>query len=384
MPLTIKMNTNTTDYTTVDIDSIRKTAVSRRGGVRVRGGRLPPIRIRDVTTASHKKVIEPKIPQRRLKIKQSLDYIESIPSFEKIEIKDSRSSFNRRRGNSRVYLQTEGSFLEQGPALAIKKESVESHFGRIPRTSSRRIKAEPEVKYEAAKITELLESYDEKEGFTDNENDLKPVRMPPLKVESKLEIKDHILDNDKNKLIIKKEPVDEDDDANKWTCSDDKVLKHIKKEDESKAEINDHFQDKKLPIAEDAFLLFQLPSRFPFEKSLDDLNESIKKENCSTKFNEKDRNSQDEIISSSFKDVPEGHIGKLQIMKSGRMKFVFGSIDIAIEKGISESFAEVASIPIKNNFEGDLIFLGKICEKMVLKPIFNHLKEEKEIKKEFL
>ncbi|GBM99161.1 hypothetical protein AVEN_272482-1 [Araneus ventricosus] len=41
----------------ITLDMIRKTAISRRGGVRVRGGRLPPIRIRDVVpTTSNKKV----------------------------------------------------------------------------------------------------------------------------------------------------------------------------------------------------------------------------------------------------------------------------------------------------------------------------------------
>ncbi|GFQ92304.1 DNA-directed RNA polymerase III subunit RPC4, partial [Trichonephila clavata] len=220
-------------------------------------------------------------------------------------------------------------------------------------------------------------------AYTDNGNDLKPVRMPPLKTECKLEIKTPVLDDDENKPIIKKEPVDEADDVNTWACSEDKGFKYMEKQNAYEAKLNRHFQDMKLPMAEDGFLLFQFPSKLPFEKSLDGLNEPIKKENHSAEHNEKDRNSQGEILGSSFKDVPDGHVGKLQIMKSGRMKFVFGSIDIAIEKGLNESFSEVVSIPLINNFDGDIIFLGKICEKMVLHPIFNHLEEEKQIKKEF-
>ncbi|KAG8191657.1 hypothetical protein JTE90_016447 [Oedothorax gibbosus] len=65
------MDSNASNYSP-SVDSIQKSGISRRGGVRVRGGRLPPIRIRDsaLTPTSTKKTFEPKIPQRRIKAKE--------------------------------------------------------------------------------------------------------------------------------------------------------------------------------------------------------------------------------------------------------------------------------------------------------------------------
>ncbi|GBM99163.1 hypothetical protein AVEN_272483-1 [Araneus ventricosus] len=134
---------------------------------------------------------------------------ERAPALSKDDRKDFRKPFSRGRGQ-RVYIQTEGSFLEQGPALRLKKETVVPHYDRIPRSSSR-MKLEMENKINAGQINFLLEEYDEKDAYLDYENDMQPVRFPYIKKKTKPKIKDVILGNEDVKPKIKEEILDDED-----------------------------------------------------------------------------------------------------------------------------------------------------------------------------
>ncbi|CAL1281450.1 unnamed protein product [Larinioides sclopetarius] len=412
------MDSSAPDSSSISLDMIRKTVISRRGGVRVRGGRLPPIRIRDVVPPSNKKVIAPKIPQRRIAIKKEIpEPFERTSALSTNDRKDFRKSFSRGRGQ-RVYIQTEGSFLEQGPAFRLKKETVVPHYERISRSSSR-MKFQ-ESKINAGQINVLLEEYDEKDEYLDYEDDTQPVRFPFIKKKSKPKIKEEILDNQDVKPKVKEEILDDDDIKPKIKeeiLDNEDVKKKIKEEfldnEDVKLKIKKEAEDDtddtkvnwilpdfkttkeeisepkicslmeaiKLSQEEDMFVLFQLPSCLPFKRSDDISDQPTKKDKNSNGQGDKVEKLQDEVNGTSFKDMPEGPVGKLQITKSGRMRLVFGSVDIAIESGVNEgSLAEVVSMSLANKDEGDFIVLGKIYHKMIMHPILTD--SEKEIKSE--
>ncbi|KAF8782042.1 DNA-directed RNA polymerase III subunit RPC4 like protein [Argiope bruennichi] len=422
------MDSNGTD-SSITLDMIRKTAISRRGGVRVRGGRLPPIRIRDVVPASStKKVIAPKIPQRRIAIKKETpEPSEVAATFSKDDRRDFRKFSGRGRGQ-RVYIQTEGSFLEQGPAFRLKKDTVEPHYERIPRSSSR-MKMGMETKINASQINLLLEEYDEKDTCLDCENNMQPVRFPYIKRELKLKIKEEILDKENEEQKIKEEIVDNEDAEPKIKEEildnedvEPKIKEEIVDNEDAKPKIKEEIVDNKdveskikkeledetdwkkgnwiktpkqeipdppfcslmeamkLSQEDDMFLLFQLPSCFPFKICDESSNQLAKKDKSSSGQGVKVENTQDESKRTSLKDMPEGSLGKFQIMKSGRMRLALGSVDIAIENGMNEgSTAEVVSVPLAND-EGDFIVLGKIWQKMIMSPIL--FDSEREIKNE--
>ncbi|GIY15011.1 DNA-directed RNA polymerase III subunit RPC4 [Caerostris darwini] len=328
--------------------------------------------MRDVAVTSNRKVVAPNIPQRRIKIKQeTLEYNEK-PSSNVREQVDVRKERRRGRG-ARVYIQTGGSFLEDGPALAVKKEYRESCYERVSRTSSSRTKSNADVKIERKQIYDLLENYDENDVFLYNESDLNPVQIPFLKMKHAPKIKEEILDVENIKPVIKKE---QEDVTENLKDPEGKVFE-LKVKQETPEKIVDNL------FREDTLMLFQLPTCLFFEKSHHDVNQPAKKGATSIQQVGKDDNPQNNIAGASFKDAPEGYLGKLQVMKSGQMRLVFGSISLAVDLEVNEErLSEVVSIPVEDK-NGDFIVLGKVSQRIIPHPILEDLKSGTEKEKIF-
>ncbi|GIY95496.1 DNA-directed RNA polymerase III subunit RPC4 [Caerostris extrusa] len=358
--------------------------------------------MRDVAV---KKVVAPNIPQRRIKIKQeTLEYNEKPPSNVREQVDVRKERFRRGRG-ARVYIQTGGSFLEDGPAFAPKKAlttdyqrekiidstlfsiprpwlTIKLHapleyrdpcYERVSRSSSSRSKSNADVKIERKQIYDLLENYDENDVFPYNENDLNPVQIPFLKMKHAPKIKEEILDVENIKPVIKKEQVDAAENLN------DTEVKFFERtlKQETPSKIVDNL------FREDTLMLLQLPTCLFFEKSHHDVNQPAKKGATSIQQEGKDDNPQNNIAGANFKDAPEGYLGKLQVLKSGRMRLVFGSISLAVDLEVNEErLSEVVSIPVEDK-NGDFIVLGKVSQRIIPHPILEDFKSGTEKEKIF-
>ncbi|KAG8196526.1 hypothetical protein JTE90_003543 [Oedothorax gibbosus] len=228
------------------------------------------------------------------------------------ESPDSRQKSSRGRGRGqKVFVQSEGTFLGEGPALKTKKEVPTSSYERSsgPR-GSRSKEADCKFDANAKSLKYLFENYDEDEVF--DENLILPVRFPIVKQEVKKEIKEEV------KIEIKEEILDED----------------IK-------------EDIEIVIkSEGTLLLFQLPSFLPFKKA------------------------PVVVPEINLKSLGEGRIGKLQIFRSGKMRLVTGSMTMSVETTSEiQTLCEIASVSVGNSREnGDIAVLGRINQKLVLRP----------------
>ncbi len=72
----------------------------------------------------------------------------------------------------------------------------------------------------------------------------------------------------------------------------------------------------------------------------------------------------------TIRDLPEGQIGKLQIMKSGGLRLILGECKFWLEQGIKGSFKEELAV-VKTDPEnrtGEIINLGTIQDRVVVVP----------------
>ncbi|XP_054710878.1 uncharacterized protein LOC129220479 [Uloborus diversus] len=326
----------------VPIDEIRNAAISRRGGIRVRGGS-------DSSDFQNAKQVETK-GQR-----------------------DSRRERGRGRGNKCI-VQTEGTFLGQGPAARVKKESLDTEYERAPRGSRAAGKqgaATFDRKPDEKEIKYLLEPWDEDENFDDS-GELCPVILPlKPKSESKCKIKKEPLDDVDVKKEVKDGDIKVEPGADKWHALEGKFFASIAPEDKKKENLIDLVDSTKV-TGDSILLLFQMPQRMPFGNT--DCHEkeqpaaTSKATTSQAKDNEKEE-VKDSKPTTLFDDMSDGRIGKLQVLKSGKMRLVMGSFMFTLETGSnSESLMEAVSIRTKDENDGDIVVLGKIERSMIVSP----------------
>lgn len=82
----------------------------------------------------------------------------------------------------------------------------------------------------------------------------------------------------------------------------------------------------------------------------------------------------DDEKKSGFKctihDLPEGQIGKLQIMKSGRLRLVLGECKFWLHEGVKINFIEELAV-VKTDCEnktGEIVNLGRILDRIIVVP----------------
>jgi len=108
---------------------------------------------------------------------------------------------------------------------------------------------------------------------------------------------------------------------------------------------------------EDKLLLIQLPSRLPV------LDQSAAEASKSSSTNVEPTL---ESLAETIESLPEGPIGKIQILASGKSRFVMGENVFDLQHGASISFLqELASIDLEDN---QIVNLGPITNKFILSP----------------
>ncbi|KFM70688.1 DNA-directed RNA polymerase III subunit RPC4, partial [Stegodyphus mimosarum] len=335
------------------IDSIRKMGASRRGGVRIRGGRLPPTGIRnDVLPSGTKKVVAPKIPQRRIQVKKEIPEC-SVKADVIAQEKRVESCRSRGQG-SKIIVQTAGLFLGEGLAPKIKKELPDYHerayLAKCSRNTVTEEKTEFQMKEDAYVIDDLL-CHEDNQAFIDDENFQQPVKLPKFKQELR-NIKQEPPDLD-NKPFTKEEY-----NKSKVESVASRFFMNFRRVDNEK-EKKDCPDDIKCP-GEDFLMLIQLPTCLPFKKEEEELADNKTEDESTKMVNSK----------PDWDAVCEGHIGKLQILKSGRMLLSLGSVKFTLENASpADSLWEVASVHIRNKNCGDVSVLGKIEEKFTVRPL---------------
>ncbi|KAK8778909.1 hypothetical protein V5799_019750 [Amblyomma americanum] len=76
---------------------------------------------------------------------------------------------------------------------------------------------------------------------------------------------------------------------------------------------------------------------------------------------------------TKLKHFPEGYIGKLQVMKSGRVQLVLGSVALIVDMGTSMAFHhELMSLRVKEG-AADICILGQVMHKLICLPDMEQL-----------
>ncbi|KAG2463241.1 RPC4 polymerase, partial [Polypterus senegalus] len=130
---------------------------------------------------------------------------------------------------------------------------------------------------------------------------------------------------------------------------------------------------------EDELLFIQLPDTIPGQSAT--TSEKISK--TETKPEEKHSlpfKSHDTLKNENtptLADFTEGHIGKIQIRKSGRVQLVLGEVALDVSEGAAFSFLQqLVSIRLSEGRTGDLTILGNVKHKLVCSPDFEALLKE--------
>uniref|UniRef100_A0A8C4R0I2 Polymerase (RNA) III (DNA directed) polypeptide D n=1 Tax=Eptatretus burgeri TaxID=7764 RepID=A0A8C4R0I2_EPTBU len=76
----------------------------------------------------------------------------------------------------------------------------------------------------------------------------------------------------------------------------------------------------------------------------------------------------------SLKTLPEGHLGRLRLHKSGRVQLVLGHVSLDVTLGTGCSFLqELVSIRLREGRGGELVVLGKVGPRVICSPDFSSL-----------
>ncbi|XP_070385026.1 DNA-directed RNA polymerase III subunit RPC4 isoform X2 [Dermacentor albipictus] len=116
-------------------------------------------------------------------------------------------------------------------------------------------------------------------------------------------------------------------------------------------------------------LFFQLPDSLP---GLQLPAEPSQKEAASSIVKVEEQQSQNGQI--KLRQFPEGYIGKLQVMKSGRVRLVLGTVALSVDTGTHLSFhQELISVRLSEVGGADVSVLGHILNKLICLPDMEQL-----------
>ncbi|KAI8337174.1 RNA polymerase III RPC4-domain-containing protein [Chlamydoabsidia padenii] len=190
--------------------------------------------------------------------------------------------------------------------------------------------------------------------------------------------------DDQPKDAIKMDDDNDDDQVlpprESWMMDDDAPAQNI-------FAVNE--KNKVVSVADDELLFFQLPAVVPkFEKPTtqedegDEIKMEVKDENDKTKVKEQlplaaqMSTIDDQMAAMDLSKIPEGQIGKLVVLKSGKMKLKIGNVLLDVEQGMRSSFLEnVMSVDAEKK---QAVELGHIVQKFTCVPNMNALLEDEE------
>ncbi|XP_023244565.1 DNA-directed RNA polymerase III subunit RPC4-like [Centruroides sculpturatus] len=337
-----------------------------------RGGRN---RVGDVTTA-RKRVFVPNIPVRREQSKEVSQEQQKCdkPKFNRSERGRGFGRGGREHGRGRGrgdLIQTQGGVFAAGPsAQLVKREytsrNIDENSVQVPKYTPVSVQTKEEKEEEEEKLKKLLK--DDFIGDDYEYDDIKPVKLP-LFTQMKCEEESK---PDLTKIKIKKEPKDE--------CSDmeiditDTVIKkeEVKTEEygDEETTVNDLLTNNNNSES-GMFFFFQFPM-CPLKDYLDD-DKKLNVESKSTTNNSTNKNEENSEDIEIFKDISDGLIGKLLILKSGKVILRVGSMCFNVENGTKTGFLqEIVSLKADEESQ-DLHVLGYLNNRIICLPDVNSL-----------
>lgn len=369
----------------LDFINFPRGAIGKRGLPATRNARLPSIRNpRDLTLGglnlgiTPKRTFAPKIPVRREKSQ------DSGISPDKGKPKNVDSPHDRRKGgtsergrgrgrNRPEYIQTDGIFSE-GIGGAVKKPSrsrVSNELDdapRIPRLMAPVIKKEITEENNDKVLLDNLLRDDFIDDGSDEEKDVQcPVYLPlSCSTKDKLGIKNDPGDV-KNVINIKKEKLEiKTEEPSPMELLDVKPNLLVKTEPSEACELftaEDITEDKQL-------LFFQFPDVLGVPPQPEDSRSQPKNSQDSSTSQETAAPNSDGI---RLADFPEGYIGKLQVLKSGKTRLVLGSLVLDVKMGAPFSTLQDLVSVRTGMSGGDMTVLGHVHHKLVCMPDVENL-----------
>ncbi|GFT49569.1 uncharacterized protein NPIL_690111 [Nephila pilipes] len=358
-----------------DFSSFPRGAIGLKGLPVGRNARLPSIRTpRDLTLgAQPKRTFMPNIPVRREK--KVVDPIKSTgQSSSEISPKlnhknvTPKAERGRGRGKSKAQIiQLEGSVFGEGIAASTSKAGRQREYipkseffsGRV--SSVKKEKSDFEMKNMAEEMKNLLRDDFIDDGDDSNcEESIKPVIFP-IK-ETKI----------KNEKIEKGESFQNQDFAKEMGFDIQKIAKFIKKEKTDEEKVPVVKPDlSKVPQNEITQLVTNNDSPF----FLLELPECITAETADYQPKEQSvpETSNEKKNATNLSSMPDGRIGKLQILKSGRVRLKLSSLYYYLDVKYSlKTKHEIVSIKTDSN-PGEIITLGNCESKISILPDINSL-----------
>ena len=123
-------------------------------------------------------------------------------------------------------------------------------------------------------------------------------------------------------------------------------------------------------------LFFQLPDALPGNPPTPAVDDKKNEKPVTPSSSQSDTGLEKELAKCSLTEFPEGLVGKIQVLKSGRVRMVIGTdIVLNIAAGTPCSFLQdVVAVHLDQKKEsGDMTVLGELTHKVVCSPDFEHL-----------
>ncbi|XP_072050316.1 DNA-directed RNA polymerase III subunit RPC4-like [Amphiura filiformis] len=129
--------------------------------------------------------------------------------------------------------------------------------------------------------------------------------------------------------------------------------------------------------SEGELVFFQLPDTlpsFPSSKEDEERKPVIKQEKDAQHQQQKEDQDTSSEGMCCLKDLPEGYLGKLQVMKSGKTRLVLGNVKLDVSMGSPCGFLQdLVSVKLGGDKGGELITLGHVNHRVVCTPDFEQL-----------
>ncbi|XP_071806427.1 DNA-directed RNA polymerase III subunit RPC4-like isoform X1 [Asterias amurensis] len=384
--------------------SLPRGLIGRRGGIVNPSTRLPSLRpARDLTLGGvQKKAFKPNLTSAGRKERSQKDGTskESVSSDTPRQRgqKSGRGDGGRGRGRGRGRPETiqSHSIFEQGPADRLNKK-VGGGSGYLggggdskSSSSSRPIKRDKMTEEDSRRMKEILRDDFVSELDGDYaENQYCPIHLPlvaalSLKKEHKqdAEIK---MECEEEKKEIKKEP-----DAGE----DVEMPEPETKPSLEKIAIQPKTSTKSIPErttcasifgsrtkSEGELIFFQFPDTLPGQAMTKDDEEQrpkFKQEPGTTTADtdsHKKSKEDNKPVKCTLQSLPEGYLGKMQVLKSGKTRLVLGNVTLDVATGTQCGFLQdVMSLRLDDDERsGEMIRLGHVKNRIVCTPNFESL-----------
>ncbi|XP_039627509.1 DNA-directed RNA polymerase III subunit RPC4 [Polypterus senegalus] len=341
-------------------------------------GRLSSLRSRDLTLGGFKKkTFTPNVHSVR---KTKDEFKEEPPITSKREKRDKDDRQRESRGKKRDRPQTiqSHSIFEQGPADTTRRigswDSIEVNESEPPQVL-KFIKKETHLLEDDA--NEILHKL-KRDNFLDdpglkNDSKHRPIQLP-LAQSRDLFAADEVTLNREFQATTMTDVTR----SRAYLQKVHQIRKGFSITNQPQPTIAELFQKMSLST-EDELLFIQLPDTIPGQSAT--TSEKISK--TETKPEEKHSlpfKSHDTLKNENtptLADFTEGHIGKIQIRKSGRVQLVLGEVALDVSEGAAFSFLQqLVSIRLSEGRTGDLTILGNVKHKLVCSPDFEALLKE--------